>query len=70
MRAAVALAADHGAKIVEGYPLVPGRRLRSDEAYVGVTSLFEKAGFSEVARPSESRAVMRYTVSRPRRGAR
>ncbi len=67
LRAAVDLAAEYGARIVEGYPLVPGRKLRSDEAYVGVTSLFEKAGFIEVARPSESRAIMRYTVGRSAR---
>ena len=70
LRAAVALAAEHGARIVEGYPLAPGRKLRSDEAYVGVTSLFEKAGFAEVARPSEHRAIMRYTVRRDARRSR
>jgi GNAT superfamily N-acetyltransferase len=64
LRAAVDLAAKHGAPIVEGYPLVPGRKLRSDEAYVGVTTLFEKAGFAEAARPSPSRTVMRRTISR------
>jgi GNAT superfamily N-acetyltransferase len=63
LAAAVDLAYEHGARIVEGYPLVPGRKLRSDEAYVGVRSLFEKAGFVEVARPSESRAIMRRNVS-------
>jgi GNAT superfamily N-acetyltransferase len=70
LRAAVALASKHGAKIVEGYPLVPGRKLRSDEAYVGVTPLFEKAGFFEAARPSAARAIMRRTVTKPARGRR
>jgi GNAT superfamily N-acetyltransferase len=68
LRAAVDLASKHGAKIVEAYPLVPGRKLRSDESYVGVTPLFEKAGFIEVARPSPGRAIMRYTI-RKRRNA-
>jgi GNAT superfamily N-acetyltransferase len=63
LRAAVDLARRHGAKIIEGYPLVPGRPLRSDEAYVGVTSLFEKAGFVEVARPSAARVIMRRKVT-------
>jgi GNAT superfamily N-acetyltransferase len=67
LAAAFELAAAHGAKIVEGYPLVPGRKLRSDEAYVGVTSLFEKAGFTEVARPSDSRAIMRRALSEGKR---
>jgi GNAT superfamily N-acetyltransferase len=63
LKAAVNLAKRHGAKIVEGYPLVPGRRLRSDEAYVGVTSLFERAGFAEVARASDRRAIVRRQIS-------
>jgi GNAT superfamily N-acetyltransferase len=62
LRGALELAKQHGAKVIEGYPLVPGRKLRSDEAYVGVTSLFEKAGFTEVARPTEGRAIMRCTL--------
>jgi GNAT superfamily N-acetyltransferase len=68
LRAAVDLASNHGATTIEAYPLVPGRKLRSDEAYVGVTPLFEKAGFTEAARPSAGRAIMRYNVStrRPR----
>jgi len=65
LRAAVDLAAAHGARIVEGYPLMPGRTLRSDEAYVGVSSLFEKAGFTIAARPSERRAIMRSNISQP-----
>lgn len=65
LRGAVELAAAHGARIVEGYPLVPGRTLRSDEAYVGVTSLFEKAGFTVAARPSERRVIMRYEIAKP-----
>lgn len=64
LRGAVGLAATHGARIVEGYPLMPGRMLRSDEAYVGVSSLFEKAGFTVAARPSERRAIMRYTIAK------
>jgi GNAT superfamily N-acetyltransferase len=67
LSSAVDLATQHGAKIVEGYPLVPGRKLRSDEAYVGVTTLFERAGFTEAARPSPGRAIMRYNVSTKRR---
>lgn len=66
LRAAVALAVDRGAKIVEGYPLVPGRTIRSDEAYVGVLPLFKAAGFVVAARPSPSRAIMRYRLPRRR----
>jgi GNAT superfamily N-acetyltransferase len=67
LRAAIDLAAQQGAKMIEAYPLVPGRKLRSDEAYVGVTPMFEKAGFTQVALPSPGRAIMRYNVSKRRR---
>ncbi len=70
LRAAVDLATQHGARIVEGYPLMPGRTLRSDEAFVGVSSLFEKAGFTIAARPSERRAIMRYAIAKAASGKR
>ena len=44
LTAAIEYAREHGAKIVEGYPVDP------------------KAGFEEVARRSETRPIMRFTV--------
>ena len=64
LRGAVAYAASQGAQIVEGYPVDPpaGERISGGmEGYMGLASTFRKAGFVEVARPSEKRAVMRYT---------
>jgi GNAT superfamily N-acetyltransferase len=61
---AVAYAASQGAQIVEGYPVDPpeGQRVSGgSEGYMGLASTFRKAGFVEVARPSERRAIMRYT---------
>jgi GNAT superfamily N-acetyltransferase len=60
-RAAVDLARDRGATAVEGYPLLPrsGGRVDSGELFVGTVGMFEAAGFAEVSRPTERRAVMR-----------
>lgn len=68
LRAAVDHAAERGARIVEGYPVVPGGgRVPSGSAYTGVVSMFRGAGFSEVARRSGARQIMRRVVSPARR---
>lgn len=60
---ATALAKKHGASLLEAYPVDTGAgRIRDDEAYHGVVSLFEKTGFDEVARRSERRPIMRKQV--------
>jgi GNAT superfamily N-acetyltransferase len=60
-RAAVGFARDRGATAVEGYPLLPRTegRVGSGDLYVGTVGMFESAGFTEVSRPTERRAVMR-----------
>jgi GNAT superfamily N-acetyltransferase len=63
LRAAVDYAQAHGAKIVEGYPVDPARRLSSASAYTGLASTFRQAGFVEVLRRSETRPVMRRVVA-------
>jgi len=58
--AAVAYAADQGAELVEGYPVEPRRERMPDVwAWMGFSSMFERAGFEEVARRSETRPFMR-----------
>jgi GNAT superfamily N-acetyltransferase len=59
---AVAHAAENGAQIVEGYPVDPGgeRVSGGSTGYMGLVSAYRKAGFVEVARPNERRAIMRY----------
>lgn len=61
LRAAVAHARRLGARLVEGYPVEP-RAGRQPDAFVwtGLASAFERAGFREVARRSETRPIMRY----------
>lgn len=58
---AVEYARAHGARIVEGYPVEPkGTRLSGSDGYTGVVSAFRQAGFVEVLRRSETRAIMRH----------
>jgi GNAT superfamily N-acetyltransferase len=62
--AAVAYARAHGARAVEGHPIDPGeKRADTGSAYVGVTSMFEKAGFTEIDRRG-ARPVYRLTFDR------
>lgn len=65
LRAASEHAARHGARIVEGYPVVPRTGPIPDAfAYTGLPSAFVKAGYREVLRRSEIRPIMRVTVGR------
>lgn len=57
---AVEFARSNGAIALEGYPVEP----RSDDmpeiyAWMGLASMFENAGFEEIARRSETRPLMR-----------
>jgi GNAT superfamily N-acetyltransferase len=61
--AAVRFAADHAAKIVEGYPIDPQNGQYPDTfAYTGTFSAFRQAGFKEIIRRSEKRPIMRYFI--------
>jgi GNAT superfamily N-acetyltransferase len=59
LEAAVRHARRHGARIVEGYPVAPQKRQANAFVYTGVLSTFRRAGFTEVARRSSSRPIMR-----------
>ncbi len=68
LQAAVAYAREHGARIVEAYPTdmqsedMAGQRLSGYGGYMGIASVFHKAGFREVARPSGTKLIMRYSI--------
>jgi hypothetical protein len=63
IRAAVGYAKKKGAKTVEGYPVEPKKgQYPATFAYTGLASAFQKAGFVEVLRRSETRPIMRYDV--------
>jgi GNAT superfamily N-acetyltransferase len=57
LTAAVTYAHDHGARLVEGFPVeTGGERMPSAGAYTGTRGMFERAGFSEAA-PTKSKAA-------------
>ncbi len=63
LQAAVEYASQHGARIVEGYPIEPKVDRPPDiYAFTGMASTFKKTGFQEVARRSEFRPIMRYFI--------
>jgi GNAT superfamily N-acetyltransferase len=60
LRAAARYAFQHGARIVEGYPVEPKKGTIPDAfAWTGLPSAFQTAGFVEVARRSPTRPIMR-----------
>jgi GNAT superfamily N-acetyltransferase len=56
--AAVAFAAEQGAKIIEGYPVAPGQSYQ----FMGSPAIFKAAGFHEVARAANDRPIMRLII--------
>ena len=63
LKAAVEYAKEHGAKIVEGYPIeAKESNLPSVSSFTGIASAFAEAGFVEVLRRSERRPIMRYFI--------
>ena len=79
LEAAVAFAAEHGAEAVEGYPKdTDGASRHANEMFVGSMSMFAEAGFTEAARRSPTRPIMRRQLGgaggqrarRPRRARR
>jgi GNAT superfamily N-acetyltransferase len=62
LRGAMEYAKEHGARIVEGYPVESRKPMPAPFLFTGVASVFRKAGFVEVLRRSETRPIMRYFV--------
>ncbi len=61
--AAVSMARDSGARVVEGYPLDPTAAKRSsNQLFRGTLSVFESAGFAIVDRPKPDRALVSLTL--------
>lgn len=60
-RATVDFSRSRGARVVEGYPIIPdpGRDVTWGELHVGSRSIFETAGFVEVSHPTKRRVVTR-----------
>ena len=62
LRAAIDYLKDKGVRFLEGYPVEPwvGKPIPAAFAWTGVPKVFAANGFSEVARRSPTRPIMRY----------
>jgi GNAT superfamily N-acetyltransferase len=64
LEAAVDFAGRHGATTLEAYPFdLSVRGTSAASLFVGTLSMFERAGFAEVARPFPARPVVRLTLT-------
>ncbi len=59
LEAALEYVRSQGGRIVEGYPTRPSKPSADAWLYMGLSSAFLRAGFSEVTRPSTTRSIMR-----------
>jgi len=62
LEGAVAYAKKKGAKIVEGYPIDKPVRSNDGFMWVGAKSMYDKAGFEEVARRTPQRPIVRRKI--------
>jgi GNAT superfamily N-acetyltransferase len=59
LKGAVDYARSRGAALLEGYPVEKSQRSHPDFMWFGAKSIFDRAGFQEVARRKEHRPIMR-----------
>jgi len=59
LRGAIAHARRNGASLVEAYPVDKRGRSRDDAMWFGAKSMYDRAGFSEVARRKPARPIVR-----------
>lgn len=68
LEGAVAYARKQGAVAVEGYPLdmdspqLSGQKLNTYAGYMGIASVYQKLGFKQVGRASETQLIMRLVL--------
>ena len=62
LRAGVDFARSRGARLVEAYPVDANGRSEPDVMFFGARSMYERAGFREVARRKPDRPIMRRTL--------
>lgn len=67
LRAAVAYARSCGARLVEAYPVDKAGRSHPDDMFFGAKSVYDRAGFEEVARRRPTRPVVRKALRPARR---
>ena len=66
LRGAIEFASGRGARVLEAYPVDKAERGRDDWIWHGALSMYEKAGFSEVARRRPGRPVVRLELEKAR----
>ena len=64
LQGAIAYARDHGATVVEAYPVDKAHPSKDDAMWFGAKSMYDHAGFKEVARRKPTRPVVRLELSR------
>ena len=64
LQGAIAHARKHGGGIVEGYPVDKPARSSDSSMWLGAKSMYDRAGFKEVARRQPARPVVRLNVRR------
>ena len=62
LKAAVEHVRKQGGKIVEGYPVDTQKNMPAPFIYTGTASVFEQAGFKEVARRTSTRPIFRFVI--------
>jgi ribosomal protein S18 acetylase RimI-like enzyme len=62
LQGAIAYARKHGATLVEAYPVDKADRSPDDALWFGAKSMYDRAGFKEVARRKPARPVVRLKV--------
>ena len=62
LRAAVDYARSQGARLLEAYPVDKDGRSHPDTMFFGAKSMYDRAGFEEVARRKPARPVVRRTL--------
>jgi ribosomal protein S18 acetylase RimI-like enzyme len=63
LRGAIAYAKKQGAKLVEAYPVDKPARSKDDAMWFGAKSMYDQAGFKEVARRKPQRPVVRIKLA-------
>ena len=67
LQGAIAYAREHGATVVEAYPVDKKDPSKDDAMWFGAKSMYDHAGFNEVARRKPTRPVVRLELHSERR---
>jgi len=63
LKSAVAFAKKQGATLIEAYPVDKPARSNDDFMWFGAKSMYDKAGFKEVARRKPHRPIVRVKLA-------